>query len=73
MASKNHGIKTHNGYWNDEGPSAPALTRFLNNTGKGKMAGGDSASYYWGNMLLEKLRIWKGDKKTPARLRAEKE
>ena len=37
------------------------------------MGGGDSESYYFGNMLLEKLRIWNGEKKTKARENAEKE
>jgi hypothetical protein len=37
------------------------------------MAGGDSETYYFGYMLLEKMRIWNGEKKTKAREKAEKE
>ncbi|KAF1960842.1 hypothetical protein CC80DRAFT_489088 [Byssothecium circinans] len=37
------------------------------------MGGGDSEVYYYGNMLLEKLRIYKGEKKTKAREKAEQE
>ncbi|KAI9670807.1 MAG: hypothetical protein M1829_004696 [Trizodia sp. TS-e1964] len=53
------------------GPSARALTVFKGKTGK--MAGADSECYYWGNVLLEKLRIWNGQKKTKAQLNAEEE
>ena len=34
--------------------------------------GGDSPCYYWGNALLEKLRIYNGEKKSKSRLEAEK-
>jgi hypothetical protein len=37
------------------------------------MGGADTETYYFGNMLLEKLRIWNGEKKTEAREKAEKE
>ena len=37
------------------------------------MGGGDSESYYYGNMLLEKMRIWTGEKKGKAREKAEEE
>jgi hypothetical protein len=37
------------------------------------MGGADTESYYFGNMLLEKLRIWNGEKNTEARGKAEKE
>jgi hypothetical protein len=37
------------------------------------MGGGDTKTYYFGNILLEKLRIFNGEKKTPARLKAEAE
>lgn len=70
LAEMNSPIKTHNGVSN-QGPSVPALDRFLK--GKGSMGGGDSTSYYWGNMLLEKLRIWKGEPKTQTRKKAEEE
>ncbi|KAF2181359.1 hypothetical protein K469DRAFT_589541 [Zopfia rhizophila CBS 207.26] len=70
LAQKNHPVKTHNGVGNN-GPSVRALDRFLKKSGG--MGGGDSEAYYWGNMLLEKLRIWNGEKKTKARENAEKE
>ena len=66
----NHSIRTYNGE-NNDGPSVPALDRFLHN--QGLMGGGDSASYYWGNMLLEKLRIWNGEAKSASRKKAEAE
>ena len=45
------------------------LRKFLRQSGG--MAGGDSPVYYWGNMLLEKLRIANGEKKTKSRIEAE--
>lgn len=56
---------------NCNGPSARALTTFL--TKKGEMSGGDSACYYWGYVLLEKLRIYNGEKKSRSRLEAEED
>ena len=41
---------------NATGPSARSLGNFLKKTGK--MGAGDSPCYYWGNILLEKLRVW---------------
>lgn len=41
---------------NATGPTARSLGNFLKKTGK--MGAGDSPCYYWGNTLLEKLRIW---------------
>ena len=38
-----------------------------------KAGGGDSPCYYWGNVLLEKLRIHNGEKKSKPRLEAEKQ
>lgn len=35
--------------------------------------GGDSPCYYWGNALLEKLRIYDGKKKSKSQLEAEKQ
>lgn len=66
----NRGVKTHNGN-NEPGPSVRALDSFLKKSGS--MGSGDSTTYYWGNMLLEKLRILKGEKKTAARKKAEEE
>ncbi|KAH6621694.1 hypothetical protein C7974DRAFT_396985 [Boeremia exigua] len=54
-----------------EGPSVRALTTFLKKSGN--MAGGDSQTFYYGTMLLEKLRIWNGEKKSKAREKAEDE
>ncbi|PVI05510.1 hypothetical protein DM02DRAFT_724936 [Periconia macrospinosa] len=47
------------------------VAKFLKKSGA--MAGGESQTYYYGNMLLEKLRIWNGEKKTKAREKAEEE
>ncbi|MCJ1228270.1 hypothetical protein MMC12_004931 [Toensbergia leucococca] len=56
---------------NGGGPGPRSLTTFRGK--KGEMGGGDSECYYWGNVLLEKMRIWKGEKKSKARLRAKEE
>ncbi|KAL8957390.1 MAG: hypothetical protein Q9183_006074 [Haloplaca sp. 2 TL-2023] len=56
---------------NSNGPSTRSLGTFLKK--KGKMGGGDSPAYYWGYVMLEKLRIWEGGKKSKAREEAEKE
>lgn len=71
IAQNHHPIKTYNNHVGNEGPKVNSVRRFLKNTGV--MGGGDSAPYYYGNMLLEKLRIWNGEKKTTAREKAEKE
>ncbi|KAF2841742.1 hypothetical protein M501DRAFT_990208 [Patellaria atrata CBS 101060] len=52
------------------GPGARSLDKFLK--ASGTMGGADSKAYYWGNILLEELRIWNGNAKTKARLDAEK-
>lgn len=52
-----------------KGPSVHALTIFLKKSGN--MGGGDSQTFYYGTMLLEKLRIWNGEKKSKAREEAE--
>lgn len=70
IAQNSAPVKTYQGVGN-HGPSVPALRRFLKKTGS--MGGADSETYYFGNMLLEKLRIWNGEKKTKARENAEKE
>lgn len=41
---------------NMRGPTVAGLSGFLKKTGN--MGGGDSAAYYWGYVLCEKLRIW---------------
>ncbi|KAI9804340.1 MAG: hypothetical protein M1833_007147 [Piccolia ochrophora] len=53
------------------GPSTAAWNRFKAKSGP--MGGGDSECYYFGWMLLEQMRIWKGEKKTKSRLNAEVE
>ena len=35
------------------------------------MGGGDSPVYYWGYVMLEKMRMWKGESKTKGRKEAE--
>ena len=45
------------------------MAKFLKQSGG--MGGGDSPVYYWGNVLLEKLRIANGEKKTKGRKEAE--
>jgi hypothetical protein len=70
IAHNSHPIKVHQGVLNN-GSSVNALTRFLKNSGG--MGGGDTETYYWANVLLEKLRIWKGEKKTKAREKAEQQ
>lgn len=70
IAQRHHPIETTAGTRAD-GPSVKALTAFLKKTGS--MGGGDSETYYYGTMLLEKMRIWKGEKKTKTREEAEKE
>lgn len=45
------------------------MAKFLKQSGG--MGGGDSPVYYWGNMLLEKLRIASGEKKSKSRRDAE--
>ena len=56
---------------NASGPTARSLGGFLKKSGR--MAGGDSPCYYWGYVLLEKMRVWKGEKKSKAREKAEGE
>ncbi|KAF1998769.1 hypothetical protein P154DRAFT_243989 [Amniculicola lignicola CBS 123094] len=63
-------VETTHGLGN-QGPSVNSLLRFLKKSGA--MGGGDTDSYYFGNVLLEKLRIWNQEKKTAAREKAEKE
>ena len=45
------------------------MGKFLKQSGG--MGGGDSPVYYWGTVLLEKLRIASGEKKTKSRKEAE--
>ena len=45
------------------------LGKFLKKSGQ--MGGGDSPVYYWGYVMLEKMRVWKGESKTRGRKEAE--
>ena len=45
------------------------MSKFLKQSGS--MGGADSPVYYWGTVLLEKLRIANGEKKTRSRKEAE--
>ena len=54
-----------------KGPTPSCLANFLKKAGN--MGGGDSDAYYWGNVLLEKLRIHNGEKKSKSRLESESE
>ena len=69
LKQKNHDIESTNN--NGGGPSANSLDTFLKK--KGTMGGADSECYYWGNMLLEKLRIYNGQKKSKSSIEAEEE
>lgn len=71
IAVNSHPVRTYNKQVTNHGPSTRALTAFLKRSGN--MGGVDSESYYFGNMLLQKLRIWNGEKKTKTREAAEKE
>ncbi|KAL6720827.1 hypothetical protein ACLMJK_002752 [Lecanora helva] len=56
---------------NATGPTARSLGIFLKKSGS--MGGGDSPCYYWGYVMLEKLRVHNGQKKSKARLQTEQE
>lgn len=56
---------------NGNGPTARSLAIFLKKSGN--MGGADSPCFYWGYVLLEKLRIMKGEKKSKPRVKAEEE
>ncbi len=53
------------------GPTTSSLGSFLKKSGQ--MGGGDSPCYYWGYVMLEKLRVYKGEKKSKPRVKAEEE
>ena len=56
---------------NARGPTTSSLGGFMKKSGQ--MGGGDSPCYYWGYVLLEKLRIYDGEKKSKPRITAEQE
>src|SRR4051812_36339655 len=69
ISENHHPIKSHNGL-GAGGTGVGSLSKFLKKSGE--MSGADTEPYYWGNMLLEKLRIWNDEKKSKAREAAEK-
>ena len=70
IARRYHEVETSAGLRN-VGPSVKSLTAFLKKSGN--MGGGDSESYYYDTMLLEKMRIWNSEKKIKTREKAEQE
>ena len=56
---------------NASGPTPRSLGNFLKKSGQ--LGGGDSPCYYWGYVLLEKLRIYNNEKKSKPRMKAEEE
>ena len=56
---------------NATGPTARSLGNFLKKSGR--MGAGDSPCYYWGYIMLEKLRIHNEQKKSKPRMKAEEE
>lgn len=69
VAKRTYEVWCANYQMSSGGPSPRSLSNFLKKTGS--MGGGDSESYYFGTILLEKMRIWNGEKKTAARKKAE--
>ncbi|KAF1980387.1 hypothetical protein BU23DRAFT_548536 [Bimuria novae-zelandiae CBS 107.79] len=69
VAKRTHPVRCYQSKMSSGGPSPRALSAFLKKTGT--MGGGDSESFYFGTILLEKLRIWNEKKKTAAREKAE--
>ena len=56
---------------NATAPTARSLGNFMKKSGQ--MGGGDSPCYYWGYVMLEKLRVYNNEKKSKPRLRTEEE
>ena len=67
LESRGHAVEYNRNAVN--GPTNGSLAGFLKKSGL--MGGGDSPCYYWGYVLLEKLRIWNGEKKSKGRVEAE--
>ena len=53
------------------GPSASSLGNFMKKSGQ--VGGRDIPYYYWGYVILEKLRIYNGEKTSKPREKAEQE
>lgn len=68
LENRGHAVEYNH---NANGPSPRSLGTFLKKSGT--MAAGDSPCYYWGYVLLEKLRLYNGEKKTKGREKAEQE
>lgn len=68
LAERHDPVETSAGN-RSEAPSVRAITTFLKKSGT--MGGGDSQTFYYGTILLEKLRIWNGEKKSKSREKAE--
>ena len=66
LENRGHPVVYHRNY---SGPSPRSWSKFLKTSGQ--MGAGDSPCYYWGYVMLEKLRIHNGGKKCKSRLEAE--
>ncbi|KAL9612474.1 MAG: hypothetical protein Q9167_002946 [Letrouitia subvulpina] len=67
LEARSHPVADETGHGADL--NTRQMGKFLKQSGG--MGGGDSPVYYWGNVLLEKLRIASGEKKTKSRKEAE--
>ena len=67
LESRSHPVADTTGHGADLNTNQ--MGKFLKQSGG--MGGGDSPVYYWGTVLLEKLRIASGEKKTKSRKEAE--
>ncbi|KAL8820939.1 MAG: hypothetical protein Q9191_007412 [Dirinaria sp. TL-2023a] len=68
LESRGHPVEYNR---NASGPTTNSLASFLKKSGK--LGGGDSPCYYWGYVMLEKLRIHHNEKKSKPRMKAEEE
>jgi hypothetical protein len=68
LESRSHPVKYK---MNATGPTARSLGSFMKKSGQ--MGGGDSPCYYWGYVMLEKLRIYNAEKKSKPRVKTEQE
>ena len=67
LEDRSHPVRDETGHGADL--NTRQMAKFLKQSGG--MGGGDSPVYYWGYVLLEKLRIANGEKKTKSRKEAE--
>ncbi|KAL2046869.1 hypothetical protein N7G274_000887 [Stereocaulon virgatum] len=68
LESRSHPVEYN---LNATGPTARSLGNFMKKSGQ--MGGGDSPCYYWGYVMLEKLRIYNAEKKSKPRVITEQE